>query len=245
MRNKVLAGLTLGAVVLALLPAGAQRGSGTMTLTADDHMQIQQLVTQSGYALYYRHEQPAILEQRHHHRDRSRCHSDVLRGALCGRPERQAEHHHAHRPVRGHVHEDVCWLADREARFLSGHHDARGRQGGDTGAAGLRWTSAALIVERQRTGTPTALTALDYLEIQRLVASYGHALDNGLAQTDNGPAYAGLFTPDGVAFRRLKGFEPLAAIARAQPHGPDRGNSSRTSRSRRLLKERPVSSTSS
>ena len=62
--------------------------------------------------------------------------------------------------------------------------------------------------------------ALDYLEIQQLVASYGHALDNGLAQTDNGPAYAGLFTPDGVAFRRLRGFEPLAAIARAQPHGP-------------------------
>ena len=72
-----------------------------------------------------------------------------------------------------------------------------------------------VIVERQRTGTPSTLTALDYLEIQRLVASYGHALDNGLAQTDNGPAYAGLFTPDGVAFRRLKGFGPLAAIARA------------------------------
>jgi hypothetical protein len=58
------------------------------------------------------------------------------------------------------------------------------------------------------------------MEIQRLVASYGHALDNGFAQADNGPAYAGLFTPDGVAFRRLKGFEPLAAIARAQPHTP-------------------------
>jgi hypothetical protein len=76
-----------------------------------------------------------------------------------------------------------------------------------------------VIVERQRTGAPSTLTALDYLEIQQLVASYGHALDNGLAQTDNGPAYAGLFTSDGVAFRRLKGFGPLAAIARAQPHG--------------------------
>jgi hypothetical protein len=78
----------------------------------------------------------------------------------------------------------------------------------------------AVIVEHQRTGAPSALTALDYFEIQRLVASYGHALDNGFAQTDNGPAYAGLFTPDGVAFRRLKGFGPLASIARAQPHGP-------------------------
>jgi hypothetical protein len=78
----------------------------------------------------------------------------------------------------------------------------------------------ATIVEHQRTGSSAVLTALDYLEIQRLVASYGHALDNGLAQADNGPAYAGLFTPDGVAFRRLRGFEPLAGIARAQPHGP-------------------------
>jgi hypothetical protein len=77
-----------------------------------------------------------------------------------------------------------------------------------------------IVVELQRSGTPTTLTPLDYVELQRLVASYGHALDNGLGQTDNGPAYANLFTPDGVAFRRLKGFAPLAAIARAQPHGP-------------------------
>jgi hypothetical protein len=77
-----------------------------------------------------------------------------------------------------------------------------------------------VIVERQRTGTPSTLTALDYLEIQRLVGSYGHALDNGLAQADNGPAYAGLFTADGVAFRRTKGFEALAAVARAEPHTP-------------------------
>jgi len=69
-----------------------------------------------------------------------------------------------------------------------------------------------VIVERQRPGTPTALTALDYLEIQRLVASYGHALDNGVAQTDNGPAYAGLFTPDGVAFREL--FRRNAGVAK-------------------------------
>jgi hypothetical protein len=49
--NKVLSGLTLGAVVLALLPADAQRGAATMPLSADDHIQIQQLVTQSSKAL--------------------------------------------------------------------------------------------------------------------------------------------------------------------------------------------------
>src|SRR5262245_17741979 len=49
--SKVLAGLTFGAVMLALLPAAAQRGSGPMPLTADDHMQIQQLVSRFGYAV--------------------------------------------------------------------------------------------------------------------------------------------------------------------------------------------------
>ena len=37
---------------------------------------------------------------------------------------------------------------------------------------------------------------MDYLEIERLVASYGHALDNGYGTTDNGEAYAGLYTAD-------------------------------------------------
>jgi len=49
-RNRLL-GLTLSAVMLALLPAAAQRGPAAMPLTADDHMQIQQLVTRFGYAL--------------------------------------------------------------------------------------------------------------------------------------------------------------------------------------------------
>lgn len=78
----------------------------------------------------------------------------------------------------------------------------------------------AIVVDPQRTGTKTSLTALDYVQIQQLVASYGHALDNGLGRPDNGDAYASLFTTDGVAFRRLRGFGPLASIARAQPHGP-------------------------
>ena len=77
-----------------------------------------------------------------------------------------------------------------------------------------------IIVEPQRLGAPTTLTPDDYLAITRLVASYGHALDNGFGRADNGDAYAELFTPDGVAFQSLRGHEPLAAIARAQPHTP-------------------------
>jgi hypothetical protein len=75
-----------------------------------------------------------------------------------------------------------------------------------------------IVVEPRRLGSPTTLTPDDYLAIGKLVASYGHALDNGFGRADNGDAYAGLFARDGVAFGRLKGYGPLAAIARAQPH---------------------------
>jgi hypothetical protein len=50
----------------------------------------------------------------------------------------------------------------------------------------------------QRGSGISTLTAMDYLEIQQLVASYGHALDGGLGRLDGGEAYAGLFAPDGV-----------------------------------------------
>jgi hypothetical protein len=49
--SRVLPGLTLGAITLALLPGAAQRPAVTMSLSADDHMQIQQLVTRFGYAV--------------------------------------------------------------------------------------------------------------------------------------------------------------------------------------------------
>ena len=68
--------------------------------------------------------------------------------------------------------------------------------------------------------TPFAgLTAMDYIQIQNLVASYGQALDNGLMNDDNGPAYASLFAP-GAVFGRpyTQGEEPLKALARTQPH---------------------------
>src|SRR5262249_49399057 len=41
-----------------------------------------------------------------------------------------------------------------------------------------------------------SLSDLDYFEIMHLVSSYGHALDSGFGQGENGEAYANLFTPD-------------------------------------------------
>jgi len=64
------------------------------------------------------------------------------------------------------------------------------------------------------------LSAMDYIEIERLVASYGHALDNGYGTTDNGEAYAGLYTSD-ATFGQSTGYAQLAALGREQPQGPE------------------------
>ncbi len=75
------------------------------------------------------------------------------------------------------------------------------------------------LTRPQPTAFSSTLTALDYLEIEQLVASYGHALDNGLGQDDNGSAYASLFAPDAVFGRPYTtGEAALKALARAQPH---------------------------
>jgi hypothetical protein len=63
------------------------------------------------------------------------------------------------------------------------------------------------------------LSAMDYIEIERLVASYGHALDNGYGTADNGEAYAGLYTSD-ATFGASTGYAELAALGRVQPQGP-------------------------
>ena len=68
-----------------------------------------------------------------------------------------------------------------------------------------KWTIAALLlvvmlpsaVHAQRgvqTAAPPTLTALDYFEIQQLVAKYARAIDTC---SNNGYDYADLFTPDG------------------------------------------------
>jgi hypothetical protein len=66
---------------------------------------------------------------------------------------------------------------------------------------------------------PGGLSAMDYIEIERLVASYGHALDNGYGTSDNGEAYAGLYTAD-ATFGNSTGHAQLAALGREQPQGP-------------------------
>ncbi len=254
--SKVLAGLTLGAVTIALLPAGAQRGPGTMTLTADDHVQIQQLVTRSGYALDTganngamfadlftedgvfgeangRAQLAAFARPRPGGAANRLFVTNVIvrateRGATgtqyevmfaVGQDGNQSTIMRSGRYEDTYTKTPAGWRIQKREFFPSITTTEA-----DKAAVPQAPTSGGpqppIVVERQRSGSESVLTALDYLEIQQLVASYGHALDNGLAQTDNGAPYAGLFTPDGVAFRRLRGFEPLAAIARAQPHGP-------------------------
>ncbi|HEX5108773.1 MAG TPA: nuclear transport factor 2 family protein [Vicinamibacterales bacterium] len=253
--GKLPAGLTVGAVVVALLPAAAQR-TGTRAMTADDHVQIQQLVTRFGYALDTGANDGGMFADLFA--------QDGVFGAAKGRAQLAAlARMRGDGDANRHFVSNVV-ITPTEGGATGTQYEVLFAVGGDgrpgtiarTGryediytrtAAGWRIQKRELypsistveaaraavpqapasggqqppvIVERQRTGAASTLTALDYLEIQQLVASYGHALDNGLSQTDNGPAYAGLFTPDGVAFQRVKGSGALAAIARAEPHGP-------------------------
>ena len=60
------------------------------------------------------------------------------------------------------------------------------------------------------------LTAMDYIEIQQLLARYSFALDTG---ADNGYMYADLYLPDGT-FNQTKGRDLLAALARGGRRGP-------------------------
>jgi hypothetical protein len=66
----------------------------------------------------------------------------------------------------------------------------------------------------------STLTAMDYIEIQKLVSSYGHALDSGYGTGENGEPYANLYTKD-AAFAGAAGHDQLMALARQQPRGPE------------------------
>jgi hypothetical protein len=66
-------------------------------------------------------------------------------------------------------------------------------------------------------GKASKLTAMDYLEIEKLIASYGHALDSGYGKGDNAEAYAGLYTRD-ATFGATKGHDALARLGFIQPH---------------------------
>src|SRR5499427_2871844 len=66
----------------------------------------------------------------------------------------------------------------------------------------------------------SSLTAMDYLEIAQLVASYGHALDSGYGKGENGEAYAGLYTAE-ASFAGSTGHDQLVRLGQIQPRGPD------------------------
>ena len=66
----------------------------------------------------------------------------------------------------------------------------------------------------------STLTAIDYIQIEQLVASYGHALDSGYGTGENGEPYARLYTPD-AEFAGASGHDQLVALAQAQPRGPE------------------------
>jgi hypothetical protein len=65
--------------------------------------------------------------------------------------------------------------------------------------------------------TASKLTPMDYLEIEKLIASYGHALDSGYGKGDNAEAYAGLYTRD-ASFGATTGHDALARLGFIQPH---------------------------
>jgi hypothetical protein len=120
--------------------------------------------------------------------------------------------------VGGHY-EDVYTKTPEGWRFRS-RKLVPSKSGADTTRTGMLKMDP---VKPDRTDTmpavPGGLSAMDYIEIERLVASYGHALDNGYGTSDNGEPYAGLYTAD-ATFGQSTGHAQLAALGREQPQGP-------------------------
>ena len=91
-------------------------------------------------------------------------------------------------------------------------------------ASGLGLVTLVTVQAQRNAGSlakPMALTALDYIEIQQLVARYPFALNTG---ANNGYAMADLFTPDAIFCGRAvlfsQGREKIAALARGRNSGP-------------------------
>jgi hypothetical protein len=87
----------------------------------------------------------------------------------------------------------------------------------DAAAASFPAAPPANFIPPTRQST---LTATDYLQIQQLVSSYGHALDSGYGKGENGEAYANLYTSDG-SFAGSTGHDQLVVLGKIQPRGPD------------------------
>ena len=87
--------------------------------------------------------------------------------------------------------------------------------------AALAFVSSVAAQTPPKPQKPMTLTALDYIEIEQLVAKYSRALDTC---TNNGYDYADLFTPDGVFAPTINGkpgprFEGRERLAEASGGG--------------------------
>jgi len=130
-------------------------------------------------------------------------------------------------PLGGHY-EDVYVKTSAGWRiqtrdFIASRSGASDPPPASTPAAAARPGSATASAPASGYVPPTlqhALTELDYIEIMHLVSSYGHALDSGFGQGENGEAYANLFTPD-ASFGGGTGHDGLVKVAQGQPRGPD------------------------
>jgi hypothetical protein len=124
----------------------------------------------------------------------------------------------------GGQYKDVYVKTAKGWRFKS-RQVVRSKSGGGTDPELMAFLKRPIRIKSEPSDNVTAragsLSAWDYQQIEQLVASYGHALDSGFGKGDNGDAYAGLYTRDGVAFLNSKGYDALAALAREQPRGPN------------------------
>jgi hypothetical protein len=121
--------------------------------------------------------------------------------------------------VGGHY-EDVYVKTPKGWRVKQRHFVASKNGGGPSPRFPSGPTTFTTTPADNVTAKPGSLSVMDYIQIEQLIASYGHALDSGFGKGDNGDAYAGLYTPDGVAFNTSKGYAALAALGREQPRGP-------------------------
>ena len=95
----------------------------------------------------------------------------------------------------------------------------RGKVGG---TAGTQWMPSMIPIrpaaKETRFTNGSTLTAMDYIEIAKVVAGYGYGLDTG---ADDGYAYADLFTTNGSLFGRPRTRDERRALTVREPHGPE------------------------
>jgi hypothetical protein len=112
--SAVLSGLTVGAVTLALLPITAQQPANPMSLTADDLMQIQQLVMRSSHAVHTG-ANDGMMQWIH------------LRGPVHSR--RYVQRQQGARRARGAAAWSTAWTAERSQLRVDCDHPANAGRG--------------------------------------------------------------------------------------------------------------------